>query len=111
MKQPRVLVISIGRINASDTTNNGLLLRNLFGTSLPKENIAQLYSSGNNGDTGFFGHYYQLQNCDRVLGSLFYKLKENTISPPLTATNNTFNTSVKKLQKLKAFIQRILIDT
>ena len=111
MKQPRVLVITIGRINSSDTTNNGLLLRNLFGTSLPKENIAQVYSSGNNDDAGFFGHYYQLQDCDRVLGSLFYKLKGNTIAPPLTTTNNTFNTPIKKIQKLKAFIQRILIDT
>lgn len=30
-KYPRVLVATLGRINAVDSFNNGLLLRNLFG--------------------------------------------------------------------------------
>jgi hypothetical protein len=29
MKYPRVLIVTLGRINAADTDNNGLLLRNL----------------------------------------------------------------------------------
>ncbi len=112
MNQPRILIIAIGRINSSDTTNNGLLLRNLFGTTLPKENIAQIYSSGDNCDIGFFGHYYQIKNCDRTLGSLFYKLKGNAIDTiPVTASVKTSIYPINKIQTLKNVIQRLLIDT
>lgn len=74
MNYPRVLVTVIGRINKADTTNNGLLLRNLFGR-WPRENLAQIFSGGDNGDRGFFGHYYCLGVNDRRLDSLFFKLK------------------------------------
>jgi len=71
---PRMLVVAIGRINAADTVNNGLLLRNLFG-QWPRENLAQIYSSGDNGDEGFCGRYYRLSPVDRRFGKLFYRLK------------------------------------
>jgi len=75
MTYPRVLIVALGRINATDTANNGLLLRSLF-TGWPQENVAQIYSSGDNGDNGFFGRYYRLGPPDRWLGHLFYKLKD-----------------------------------
>ncbi len=71
---PRVLVVAMGRINAADTSNNGLLVRNLF-EGWPKERLAQVYSGGNNGDAGFFGHYYQLGPNERRFGCLYYLLK------------------------------------
>jgi glycosyltransferase involved in cell wall biosynthesis len=104
--------VSIGRINASDTANNGLLLRNLLGSSLPRENLAQIYSSGDNGDAGFFGHYYQIKDCDRQLGSLFYRLKSSVVDPiPINTSVNTAVFSVAKIQKLKFFLRRLLIGT
>lgn len=74
MRYPRVLVVALGRINAADTSNNGLLLRNLF-EKWPPENVAQVYSSGAGEDDGFFGRYYRLGAPDRSLGQLFYLLK------------------------------------
>lgn len=73
---PRVLIVTLGKINNNDNSNNGLLLRNLFGSNWPKKNIAQIYSGGDNGDCGFFGNYYQLKSCDRFFGKFFYKTKE-----------------------------------
>ncbi len=111
-RQPRILIVTIGRINASDNTNNGLFLRNLFGSLLPRENLGQIYSSGDNGDTGFFGHYYQMKNCDRTLGSLFYKLKGNIINIlPVTSTDKASSYLKTKTQSLKNLLQRLLIDT
>lgn len=75
---PKILILALGRINERDTSNNGLFLRNLFGKEWPRERLAQIYSSGDVGDTGFFGHYYRLGPKDRILGSLFYRLKANS---------------------------------
>lgn len=74
-RYPRVLVVALGRINARDSYNNGLLLRNLFGERWPRHRLAQIFSSGDTGDHGFFGHYYCIGARDRVLGGLFYRLK------------------------------------
>jgi glycosyltransferase involved in cell wall biosynthesis len=96
----------LGRINAADTANNGLLLRNLFG-GWPRENLAQIYSSGDNGDAGFFGSYYQLGPRDRRLGKLFYRLKadvqaeavtENDVKPGSVAVPSA-KSPVKKILK------------
>jgi glycosyltransferase involved in cell wall biosynthesis len=108
MSYPRVLVVSIGRINASDTANNGLLLRNLFG-SWPRENLAQIYSSGDNGDDGFFGHYYQLRAKDRRMGSLFFQLKSRSQNESATehAPLGVKHTSIS----LKTFSKRLLVDS
>jgi glycosyltransferase involved in cell wall biosynthesis len=76
---PRVLVVVLGRINRADNANNGLLLRNLF-ADWPRENLAQIYSSGDNGDAGYFGHNYLLRPQDRRMGSLFYRLKAKALS-------------------------------
>ena len=80
----------MNRINASDSFNNGLLLRSLF-EKWPKDNLAQIFSGGNNGDPGFFGHYYGLQQKDRLLGNLFFKIK-----PDLAATASGINNSINK---------------
>jgi hypothetical protein len=113
MNYPRVLVVTLGRINAADTTNNGLLLRNLFGSSWPRENLAQIYSSGDNGDDGFFGLYYQLAPCDRVFGSLFYKLKKNSTTevPTITSTDEAFIMPTGVMRQLKGLARRMFIDT
>jgi len=71
---PRVLIVVMGRINTADASNNGLLLRNLFAEWL-RENTAQIFSSGENGDQGFFGRYYKLGSQECRLGKLFYRLK------------------------------------
>lgn len=113
MSYPRVLVVTIGRINASDTTNNGLLLRNLFGSSWPRENLAQIFSSGDNDDEGFFGCYYKLGHCDRVFGSLFYKLKRSAIANVITSnsTDKAIVIPTGTMQQLKGFVRRMFIDT
>ncbi len=85
---PKVLAVAMGRINAADANNNGLLLRNLF-AEFPRKNLAQIFSGGDNGDEGFFGKYYQLQSKDRRIGRLFFKLKGLTQN----TSNNAFRNS------------------
>lgn len=75
---PRVLIVAMGRINAADTSNNGLLLRNMFG-SWPKGCTAQIYSGGDNGDDGFFGRFYRIGKEDRRFGWLYYLLKAEVL--------------------------------
>lgn len=112
MNYPRVLVVALARINAVDTDNNGMLLRNLF-SDWPRENIAQIYSSGDNGDNGFFGYYYQLGATERQGGSLFYKLKTNEVSQAskdvASKHNTTFNNGVTA--RIKCLVMRLLVDT
>lgn len=74
MTYPRTIVVALARINAADPANNGLLLRNIFG-AWPRESLAQIFSSGDNGDGGFFASYYRLASADRRFGRLFYRLK------------------------------------
>ena len=111
MRYPRILVITMGRINAVDTTNNGLLLRNLFG-AWPKENLAQIFSSGGMDDDGFFGHYYKLGPQDRRFGSLFYKLKVEILR---TGSVNSMSASSKTWKRIGVLIRswgkRLLVDT
>ncbi len=112
MKYPRVLVVVMGRINAADNFNNGLLLRNLF-ARWPKENLAQIYSGGDNGDAGYFGHYYKLGPRDRRLGWLFYKLKSEALKEsaeemPILTGNRA---SISRVATLRVFGNRMLMDT
>lgn len=72
----RILILAIGRINKVDNSNNGLLLRNLLGI-YPKQDLGQIYSSGHNGDEGFFTHYYHLSPDDRRFGKFFLKQKSS----------------------------------
>ena len=71
---PKILFIALGRINEKDNANNGLLIRNLF-NRWPREHLAQIYSSGNNSDAGFFGRYYEMCSNDRRFGDIFYSRK------------------------------------
>lgn len=92
VEYPRVLILAIGRVNESDPSNNGLLLRNLF-EGWPRERLGQIYSSGDLGDPGFFGHYYSLRHSDRSLGKLFFALRRvrnstADASPPTELTSN-----------------------
>ncbi len=112
MKYPRVLVVVMGRINAADTSNNGLLLRNLFG-KFPRENLAQIYSSGDVGDKGFFVDYYRLSRRDRRLGYLFYRMKsvfqgEMTNADVYPAASVV---SKRKASLIRSLGKRLLIDT
>jgi hypothetical protein len=112
MNFPRVLVVALGRINAADTSNNGLLLRNLFVT-WPRENLAQIYSSGNNGDHGYFGHYYQLGPQDRRSGFLFYKLKAEAQGEegPRSFNASSPVISSKKISSINLLLKRLIVDT
>jgi glycosyltransferase involved in cell wall biosynthesis len=114
MRFPRVLVVALGRINAADTANNGLLMRNLFG-GWPRENLAQIYSSGNNGDDGFFGSYYQLGAMDRRLGNMFYRMKTEALAENLK--NNVKKpqglgtSSPAKSFSIKSALKRLVVET
>jgi hypothetical protein len=111
---PRVLVVALGRINLKDTYNNGLFIRNLFGTDWPKDHLAQIYSSGDNNDSGFFGKYYCIGAKERFLGSIFYRLKSTSVSD--VEENNTdvsdnFRHPRKIFMWLKSKVLDLLVNT
>ncbi len=109
-KYLRVLVAVMGRINAVDSANNGLLLRNLFG-SWPRDKVAQIYSSGDTGDEGFFGHYYKLGPQDRRLGKLFYRLKTDVSNAGEKNTKASGSTAANRRMSLSSLGKRLLVDT
>ncbi len=110
-ERPRVLVVALGRINAADTANNGLLLRNLLG-DWPRERLAQVFSSGDNGDPGFFGHYYRLQPADRVLGAWFYRLKDASAREPAAGAGRLAPPAGPSLRaRLASLARRAFVDT
>ena len=112
MRYPRVLIVALGRINAADTANNGLLLRNLFG-GWPRENLAQVYSSGDNGDGGGFGSYYQLGPDDRRLGGLFYKVKAGGLNAGAEGGTSAVSTAHPPsiMSRVKSALKSLLMDT
>jgi hypothetical protein len=112
MTYPRVLIVALGRINAADTANNGLLLRNLF-AGWPKENLAQIYSSGDNGEEGFFGHYYRLGPRDRRLGHVFYRLKSLVEEGSATGRSQTACATAMfgRATSIKGRLKRLLVET
>ena len=112
MTFPRVLIVAMGRINAADTANNGLLVRNLYG-GWPRENLAQIFSSGDNGDAGFFGHYYQLGDQDRRLGSLFYRLKSKSLAGEAEklSLSELNRDSVSKAFLTKSLIKKLFVES
>ncbi len=112
MNYPRVLIVTLGRINAADTENNGLLLRNLF-ANWPRENLAQIYSSGENDDLGFFGHYYKMGLGDRLMGALFYKIKTKELgdSIQLKSTPSVNSKGTEKFFNIKSIGRQLLVDT
>lgn len=112
MTYPRVLITTLGRINAVDNANNGLLLRNLF-AGWPRENLAQIYSSGDNGDVGFFGHYYQLGPKDRRLGTQFYKLKADALNEMASGAevHNASAVASGKSAAFKSGLKRLIVET
>lgn len=107
---PRVLVVVMGRINAADSGNNGLLLRNLFG-KWPRENVAQIYSSDDNGDEGFFGHYYKLGPQDRRMGRLFYRLKSDALATENNKAKALDGAVSNRRMSVATWIKRLFVDT
>jgi len=105
----KICIITAGRINKYDTSNNGLLFRSLF-KNWPKENISQIYNSGSNNDEGFFSNYYQLNEKDRRWGKIYSKLYNNK--------HNSF-VSISSQQKKKknlidplfSILKKTLIET
>lgn len=112
MTFPRVLVVAMGRINAMDTGNNGLLLRNLF-NGWPRENLAQVYSGNDNGDAGFFGSYYPLGPDDRRFGKYFFKLKAGEMQTASSgnATPDAPASPPRLSSHLKTISKRLLLET
>jgi hypothetical protein len=84
---PRVLICSLSRVNQHDTMSNNLLLRNLF-AEWPREQLAQIYSGGDNKDRGFCGSYYHISAQDRSFGKSFFGLKGmHSDDPGITRTS------------------------
>lgn len=112
MNYPRVLIVTMGRINDADTDNNSLLLRNIF-AKWPRQNLAQIYSSGDNSDYGFFDRYYQLSPRDRLFGRLFYGLKTKLFKMNAMYSNTPFiETNVRsKTKSTKEILTNIFVDT
>ena len=111
---PRVLLVASGKINSSDTSNNGLLLRNLFGKDWPRVHIAQIYSTGDNGDPGFFGQYYKLGPSDRRLGKLFFRLKSESSSlydKPHQAQSASAGLMYRLKSRIRSLANRYIIDS
>lgn len=107
---PRVLVVTLGRINAADSDNNGMLLRNLFG-NWPRENVAQIYSSGDTGDGGYFGSYYKLGPHDRRLGCLFYRLKKNVLDAEDSKNKGLDSTASNHRKSVATRVKQLFVDT
>ena len=111
-KFPRIALIVMGRVNETDTFNNGLLLRNLF-SDWPKENLAQIYTNGDDSLPGFFSKYYQLNAKDRFLGYLFYRYKSTVIEQDtLLSSGLVKNAMSKKVYNyIFEMFKSIIIDT
>jgi glycosyltransferase involved in cell wall biosynthesis len=106
-----VLVVALGRVNAADTSNDGLLMRNLF-AGWPRERLAQVYSSGDNGDAGFFGNYYRLGTADRRLGGLFYRLKREALAAPSAGAAQTTIAGVAPRPRFPMqAVRQLLVDS
>ncbi len=80
---------------------------------LPRENLAQIYSSGNNEDKGFFGRYYKLGPRDRWLGSLFYGVKTAAYENLMLKTSVLPSSSItgQKKASIKSTIKSLIVDT
>lgn len=114
MVHPRVLIVALAKVNQRDTESNGLFLRNLFGKEWPRENLAQIYSSGDSGDQGFFGRYYRLGPNDRFLGSIFYQLKPIALASSDGQQDSTSSNSQARLgffSSLRRKAAGLLVDT
>lgn len=108
MSFPRLLIVTIGRLNAVDTAANGLLLRNLLGT-WPRDQLAQLFSSGSNGDPGFCGREYALGAAERRLGRIYFGVRDDVAAldpqprkPEIERQRGSFARSAAR---------RLLVDT
>lgn len=113
MTHPRVLIVALSRINAIDTANNGLLLRNLFST-WPRENLAQIYSGGSNGDQGFCGHEYLISARDRRFGEQFFKLKKEQVPTSRTSFTAEHSSALRKQNqssRIKAQVGSFIQDS
>lgn len=105
-----MLVVALGRVNAADSSNNGLLLRNLFG-HWPREKLAQVFSSGDNDDSGYFGRYYKLGTQDRRLGTLFYRLKTDASATRVSKTRSPSTAAVNRSSLVAQWVKRLPVDT
>ena len=106
---PRVLIVAMGRINAADTSNDGLLLRNFFG-NWPRENLAQIYSSGDTGDAGFFGSYFKLGPKDRRFGRLFYRLKIYALAAENIKDKAFDSTTSNRRKSVATWVKKLFVD-
>jgi hypothetical protein len=103
----------LSRINATDAANNGLLLRNLF-SAWPREQLAQIYSGGSNGDQGFCGHEYLISARDRRFGEQFFKLKKEQVPASRTSfavEQSTAPTKQSQSSRLKAQVGSFIQDS
>jgi hypothetical protein len=108
MCYPKVLICALTRVNAKDSFNNNLLLRNLL-ADWPRERLAQIYSGGSNRDFGFCGHQYQIGSVDRRFGKLFSKLKGERLGS--ASAEATLDAPQSALFRWKQRAGRFLLDS
>lgn len=72
---PRVLLLTLPRLNRADANSTSLLFRSLLG-DWPRERLFQVHSSPGNGDPGFCSEFYELGARERRFGGLFSYAKE-----------------------------------
>lgn len=79
-------------------------------SAVGREKLAQIYSSGDTGDEGFFGHYYKLGPQDRRLGRLFYRWKTEILDKT-AKTAQAQNNSAAHTATAGSWARRLLVDT
>jgi len=70
----RVLVVHNNRVNQNDATPDNIAIRALFST-WDRSELAQVYTSGDNGDEGAFLKYYRMTEADFRFGRARIGLK------------------------------------
>ena len=106
---PRVLIIYNSRINKED--QHGVSIRGWFG-NWPKENLAQIYSGGEDGDEVFCKFNFKLGKESRRFGKYFFKLKDSSLgksSYPIVPKSS--NTKIDKPSLIKNRVSNYFIKT
>lgn len=104
---PKVLIIHIACINNEDQVT--LLLRSLF-SKWPRQNLSQIFISGDNSTGKFCDKTYKLSADDRYFGKIYFALKKNVSNPSglINLTEEKKETKVEKLSKFAQIKNRII---
>jgi glycosyltransferase involved in cell wall biosynthesis len=109
---PRVLLVYNSRINKAD--QHGVSIRGWFG-DWPKENLAQIYSGGEEGEETFCKYNFKIGVNERRLGKYFFKLKSSSFGqssyPIVPGREFKTQKKISYWSLLKTKISELLINT